>query len=254
MPNNTNSSDSEIPISTNNQKGFTILELIIAMIVFLIVTGAAYGFLLVTKQSRTTVNQQVQLTKNVRLALNLVGRDTDNAGFDYPLKFSVNLPDNRISTLLGIPSDTGSGLDFIPPIIAGNNINLNTFAVPNTNTDQATFIYKDSTFNVVGTVGPPDTTRSQSLPVGSLTPSGSINQAIIPASAGPSSICSVNDIYVVTGSNGSGLAVATAIVAPAVAGDHFTVKFVANDVLGFNKNGATSPLSTLTPGFTIQIN
>ena len=177
MLKNTNSLNSKVSSDTANQSGFTILELIIAMVIFLIVTGAAYGVLLVAKRSRTTASQQVQLTKNVRLALNLVGRDTYNAGFDYPIKYSVNLRDNRMQNLIGIPADAGTADDPIPPVIAGNNVNTNTFANPNTNTDQVTFLFKDSSFNLVGSTTPTDKRISQPLVISSLTRAGNINQA-----------------------------------------------------------------------------
>lgn len=246
MLNNTKLPNSEALSGIKNQKGYTLLELIIAMIVFLIVTGAAYGVLLVAKRSRTTVSQQVQLTKNVRLALNLVGRDTYNAGFDYPIKYSVNLRDNRMQTLLGIPADAGSADDPIPPVIAGDNINPDTFASPNTNTDQVTFLFKDSSFNPVGSAGPPDKRVSRPLVVSSLTPAGNVNQAAILSSSGTNAVCSVNDLFVITGTTGSALGVVTAKVGSDV------VQFANGDVLKFNKNGATSPIRSLTPGFIMQ--
>ena len=224
------------------------------MIIFLIVTGAAYGVLLVAKRSRTTVSQQVQLTKNVRLALNLVGRDTYNAGFDYPIKYSVNLRDNKMQILLGLPVDTGTTDDPIPPVIAGNNINLNTFANPNTKTDQVTFLFKDSSFNLVGAVTPTDKRVSQPLTVSSLTPAGNINQATIASSSGTNAACSVNDIFVITGSTGSALGVVTAKTSTTVNGVPVPdkVQFANGDVLGFNKNGTTSPIALLTPSFSMQ--
>ena len=246
MLNNTNLSNSNVSSGTANQSGFTILELIIAMIVFLIVTGAAYGVLLVAKRSRTTVNQQVQLAKNVRLALNLVGRDTYNAGFDYPIKYSVNLRDNKMQTLLGIPADAGTADDPIPPVIAGNNINPDTFANPNTNTDQVTFLFKDSSFNLVGSTVPTDKRVSQPLIISSLTPAGNINQATILPSSGTNDVCNVNDLFVITGSTGSALGVVTKKVGTDV------VQFANGDILTFNKNGATSPITSLTPGFIMQ--
>ncbi len=230
----------------SRQKGFTILELIIAMIVFLIVSGAAYGVLLVAGRGRTTVSQGSQLNKNVRLALNLVGRDTYNAGFDYPLKYSVKLPDNRMSTLLGTPADTNSDADAIPPIIAGNNLNLNTLSVPNTNTDQVTFLFKDSSFNLVGAVGPPDKRFSSSLNISSLDPSGGTNQAQILPSSGTNNSCAVNDIYVISGSGGSALGVVTAKV------DTDKVQFAGGDVLGFNQNGGASPIRSLNAPAAMQ--
>ena len=249
MLNNSNSPGHKTLTSDKQAKGFTILELIIAMVVFLIVTGAAYSVMLVAQGGRTTVSQQVQLTKNVRLALNLIGRDTYNAGYNYPLKFSVNLPDNRISTLLALPNDMGSMPDTIPPVIAGNNTNPNTFAVPNTNTDQITFLFKDSTFNVIGDVGPPDKRTSTPLNVSGLSLSGGVSQATIDPSSGINTSCKVNDIFVITGGTGSSLGVVTSTP---LAPNTDKVLFASGDVLNFNQNGATSPIASLIPSVSMQ--
>ncbi len=246
MLNNSNSPDHKNSIANRREKGFTIVEVIIAMVVFLIVTGAVYGVLQIAQRSRTTVSQQVQLTKSVRLALNLLGRDTFNAGFGYPLKDSVNLTDNRMATLLGVPVDTNSTQDTIPPVIAGNNLTLNTFAVPNTTTDQVTFIFKDSTFNLVGNIGPPDDRVSLPLNISAISSGGGTNQVTI---LGGNAACNVKDVYVITGRNGSStLGVATDNP------DANTVVFANNaaDVLNFNQNGDTTILTALTTPATMQ--
>ena len=134
--------------------GFSMIELLASMVIFMVVTGSIYGVLQVARQSRGAVSNEVQLTKSVRLGLNLVGRDTYNAGYGYPLLSTVVLRDNRISTLLGVPNDPDATRDTVPPIIAGNNTTLSTFSqTPNTRTDQVTFLFKDSTFNVVPGIG-----------------------------------------------------------------------------------------------------
>lgn len=239
----TNQSHSKIK---NSEKGFSLLELLVAMIIFLIVTAAAYGVLLVGKRSRTTVNEQVQLTKNVRVALNLIGRDTYNAGYNFPLKSSVNLPDNRVTTLVGVPNDADSATDIVTPIIAGNDINPNTFAVPNTNTDQITFLFKDSTFNLTGDAGPPDKRVSQPFVVSNLALNSSVAEATINPSSGTNAACEVNDLFIVTGSNGSALGVVTK------KSGSDKIQFGAGDVLNFNQNGSFSPIAVLSPSFTMQ--
>lgn len=128
------------------ESGFSLLELLVSMVIFLIVTGAIWGLLRVAQQGRSSVSEQVQLAKSVRLSLNLIQRDAYNAGFGYPLGNTVVLPDNRIATRLGIPTDSDTTRDTVPPIISGNNVTLSTFnTAPNIRTDQVTFLYKDST-------------------------------------------------------------------------------------------------------------
>lgn len=223
----------------SGEAGFTMLELIISMVVFLVVIAAVLGLLQVARQSRTIVSENTGLNKNVRLALNLVGRDTYNAGFGYPLRNTVVLPDNRVATLLGIPIDVDGSRDTIPPIIAGNNITLNTYNLTaNTRTDQVTFLFKDNTFNLVGGVSQPLNINAAT------TTSGGIDE-IIPLS-GSNSLCRVNDIYLITGNTGSTLGVSTAL-----SGSN-TVQFSNGDSLAFNQTGTSGPLRTITVPASLQ--
>ncbi len=222
-----------------NEAGFTMLELIISMVVFLVVTGAVFGLLQVARQSKAVVSENTGLNKNVRLALNLVGRDTYNAGFGYPLRNTVVLPDNRIGTLLSIPNDVDTSRDTVPPIIAGNNITLSTYNLtPNTRTDQVTFFFKDNTFNLVGGV-------SQPLNIlAATTTTGGIDE-IVPIS-GSNAACRVNDIYLVTGNTGSTLGLSTAL-----SGGN-KVQFANGDLLTFNQTGTSGPLRSITIPASIQ--
>lgn len=216
----------------SGESGFTMLELVISMVVFLVVTGAVFGLLQVARQSRAVVSENTGLNKNVRLALNLVGRDTYNAGFGYPLRNTVVLPDNRIGTLLGIPNDVDSSRDTVAPIIAGNNVTVNTYnTTAGVRTDQVTFLFKDNTFNLVGGV-------SQPLNVFAATTTGTIDE-IVPIS-GSNLECRINDIYLVTGNTGSTLGLSTGL-----SGTN-KVQFANGDGLGFNLSGTSGPLRSIT--------
>lgn len=226
------------------QEGFSLLELVTAMIIFLVVTGSIWGVLQVAQGSRSVVNQQTQLAKNVRIGLNLIGRDTYNAGYGYPLRNTVVLPDNRISVLLGLPNDVDTTRDIIPPIISGNNVTLNTYnTAANVYTDQITLLYKDPTFNLVPTGSPNAISTPLSINAATTT-AGGIDE-IVPLS-GSNSTCRVNDLYLITGNTGSTLGVSTALVGAN------TVQFANGDVLGFNLTGSTGPLRAITVPASMQ--
>jgi prepilin-type N-terminal cleavage/methylation domain-containing protein len=222
---------------TGTQQGFSLLEVMVSMVLFMVVTGSIWGVMRAAQQSRSVVNQQVPLAKSIRLGMNIIGRDTYNAGFGYPLKNTVVLPDNRTSTLIGIPNDFDTTRDTIPPIIAGNNITTNTFnTVANTKTDQVTFLFKDSKFNPVGSGA---NAVSTPLNINAATTNGSGIDEIVPIS-GSNSACRVNDIYLVTGNTGSTLGVATALSGTNI------VQFSNGDVLGLNQTGSSGPLRSIT--------
>ncbi len=224
---------------TNSEKGFTILELIVAMTIFMIVTGSVWGVLRIASQSRGVTNQQVQLAKNIRMALNVIGRDTYNAGYGYPLLSTVLLPDNRIATLIGIPVDFDTTRDTVPPIMAGNNLNLDNWnTTANTRTDQVTFLFKDSTFNRVSNI-PGSPLVSTPLNINAATTTAGGIDEIVPIS-GNNSACRVNDIYLITGNTGSALGLSTALNGTSA------VQFSNGDVLGFNQTGTSGPLRSIT--------
>lgn len=231
-----NSKQNKRALTSKNEKGFTVLELVIAMVVFLIVSSAIWGLLVVAQRSRVNVSEKVQLTKNVRFALNIIGRDTYNAGFGYPIDFTVVLKNNAVSSLLGIPQDGDNSRDTVPPIIAGDNITTNTFNLtPNVKTDQVTFLFKDSTFNLIGTTG---SEISQPLSINAATTTSGIDE-IVPIS-GSNVNCRVNDILVVNGNTGATLGVVTAL------NGTNKVRFANGDVLGFNLTGSSGSLRGIT--------
>lgn len=242
MQNKSKSPNLETAAVRAAEKGFSLLELVIAMMIFLIVTGAIYQVLQVAQRSRSLVNDRVQLTKNVRVALNLIGRDTYNAGFGYPLRNTVFLPDNKISDLIGIPDADDNTRDLVPPIIVGNNVTPNTFnTTAGVMTDQVVFLFKDSTFNLIGAAGKQ---VSQPLNINAATTTGGIDE-IVPIS-GSNAACQINDLFVVTGNTGSALAVVTGL------NGANTVQFSNGDVLGFNQTGAGGPLRGITTPASMQ--
>lgn len=239
MPRKPNSQSADAVRSRSGEQGYSIMELMVSMVIFLVVTGSIWGTLQVAQQSRTVVNQEVQLSKSVRVALDLVGRDTYNAGYGYPLKNTVVLPDNRVSALLGIPNDYDTSRDTVPPIIAGNNITTNTFnTAAGVQTDQVTFLFKDTTFNA-------GSGSSQPLNVNAATTTVTGIDEIVPIS-GSNVVCNVNDIYLITGNTGSTLGLATALSGTS------TIQFSNGDVLGFNQTGSSGPLRGITVPASIQ--
>ncbi len=225
------------------EAGLTIIEVLVAMTIFLVITGSIFGLMQVAQTSRTAVTNNVQLTKSLRLGLNLIGRDTYNAGLGYPLDENrVILQDNKIQTLLGVPVDVNTAVDTVPPIIAGNNITLSTFnTTPNTRTDQVTFMFKDVSFNLVGTA---PRQVSQTINVTGLTAGSGVDQLTLPA--GETTKCNVNDIFLVLGDTSYTLGMATSI-----AGNR--LNFAYGDVLGLNNPVAGGEMRSITPKAIVRI-
>jgi type II secretory pathway pseudopilin PulG len=224
--------------SIKNSRGFSLTELMVSMTLFMVISGTIWGALISANKGKIATSEKTMVSKNVRVALNVAGRDTFNAGYGYPLRNTVVLTDNRISAVLGIPNDVDTTRDTVPPIIAGDELNTNTFSTtPNTKTDQVTFLFKDSTFNILPAGNPNG--ASTPLDVNAATTTSTSIDEIIPIS-GSNAGCRVNDLFLVTGNTGSVLAVATGLNGTSA------IQFANGDVLNFNLTGTTGPLRGIT--------
>jgi prepilin-type N-terminal cleavage/methylation domain-containing protein len=134
-------------LNYKSEKGFSLLELMIAMVIFLIVTAAIFGLMQVGRVDRNRSSRRSDVMKNARVALHLIGRDALNAGFGYHRRGAI-APDDFLQTQLGLPADADSERDMITSIMAGNNLLTNDLQTSSTaRTDTIAFAYRDIDFN-----------------------------------------------------------------------------------------------------------
>jgi prepilin-type N-terminal cleavage/methylation domain-containing protein len=132
---------------SGSQNGFSLVELIVAMAVFAIVSAAVFGLLQVGRIERNRSSQRSDVLKNARIAVHMIGRDALNAGLGFHRAGAVT-PDNFVSTRLGLPADVDTERDLLTSIVAGDNINPNDLlANPAARTDSVAFCYRDMDFN-----------------------------------------------------------------------------------------------------------
>jgi type II secretion system protein J len=214
----------------DSQSGFTLIEMLIAITMFTICIGAAYGLMEVARQSRFTVNQQVQTMQGVRNAMNRFGRDVLNAGYG-DFRQSGNgalLKDGAVSNLLGIPSTADGSLDNLTTIVPGNDLTLNSLS--GNNTDQITFLYQDILFN-----------SNASMNVAA---NGIEDDGLFVTTDGNYINCRVNDLYLISGTTASAIGMATAIKGGPT-GTACIPVFTNNDLFGFNRVANNGPINTL---------
>jgi prepilin-type N-terminal cleavage/methylation domain-containing protein len=191
--------------ATNNKKiiksesGFSLIEVMVSVAVFLIFITAVYGLLRIGVIQRTTVTTQNEVIKNARLSLNTIGRDAVNAGFGYS-RVGGFAPDNLTNIRMGLPADTDSEQDLMPSIISGNDINTNNL-LPTGRTDVVSFIFRDVTFN-----------NGNSIP---LTGTGSTDNGgsgvRIPTAAGAAAPASPYDLYFISDGARTALGLVTSV-------------------------------------------
>jgi type II secretory pathway pseudopilin PulG len=129
------------------ERGFSIVEMIVAMVLFMIIVGTIYGLLQIGLIDRNRASRRSDVLKNARAAMHLIGRDALNAGLSYN-KNGAFVPDDFISTRLGTPVDSDTNRDVLTSILGGNDLFFDILN-PDTNarTDLIAFAYRDSDFN-----------------------------------------------------------------------------------------------------------
>jgi type IV pilus assembly protein PilW len=130
---------------TRGEKGFSIIELMVSIIIFLIFMSAIYGLLKIGTIQKSSASSQTEVIKNARLSLNTIGRDAVNAGFGYT-RVGGYAPENILNLRLGIPPDADSTHDLITAVVGGNNVNTNSL-LPSGRTDVISFVFRDINFN-----------------------------------------------------------------------------------------------------------
>jgi len=128
------------------ESGFTLLELLVAMAIFMVVVGAIYAMLEVGRSDAFLTKQKTETMQNARIALNTIGRDAVNAGVGY-WKSGARVPDGTLSNLLFIADDADSLDDWLTPVVPGDGVRTTVVDGVPVQTDALTFAYMDNAFN-----------------------------------------------------------------------------------------------------------
>ncbi len=221
--------------------GFTLLEMIVAMTLFLIVIGSIYGLMQIGRTDRSRASRRSDILKNARIAMHLIGRDALNAGLGYH-KSGAYVPDGFLSTTFGIPADVNTERDRLTAVMVGNNVNINTLSLnPASRTDVIGFAFRDLDFNA-----PPPSAGV--TPMGDVIningASGAGSTARITSSTGTGAAAAQRyDLYLVEGNSSQ-----VAIMATSVNGTN-RVEAQPGDPVGLNQpyNGTGDGRSVLFP-------
>ncbi len=213
---------------TSDESGYSLVELVVGVTIFVIVLGAIYGLLELGRSGRLNTTQRSEVLQNMRIALNTMGRDCINAGVDYPNQGAA-APDNslralfNISNIEGESTDDDDDADLLTPVYPKNNVNR----INNLDTDQLSLTFIDDTFN-----------GGENLPVD--IPEANSSERLVTTGA-DTTMCSVGDIYVVIGRKGAAIGMLTNKT-----GD--TLFFDQGDPLGINgAANAANPIFNIEP-------
>src|SRR3954451_18402563 len=104
-----------------SERGFSLLELMFALTIFLVVSGSIYGLMQLGMYDRNRSSLRSDVLKNARVAVHLIGRDVLNSGLGYHRRGAV-VPDNFNNLELGVPADVDSNRDLLTSVVVGNNL------------------------------------------------------------------------------------------------------------------------------------
>jgi prepilin-type N-terminal cleavage/methylation domain-containing protein len=85
-------------IGTIRQKGFSLIELLVALGIFLVVTGAAFTLLGNSQQRYRTESQVLNSFQEARLGLDQIVRDVNDAGYPPPAFLQAAFPNLSASS------------------------------------------------------------------------------------------------------------------------------------------------------------
>ena len=96
--------------SNPKQRGFSMIELMVAMAITLIVSGAIYGLLTTGGNAFRREPEVADRQQNIRIAMDSIARDVENAGGGMPLVAQVF---THTDDPLGGPNPTGDGNPYL---------------------------------------------------------------------------------------------------------------------------------------------
>jgi prepilin-type N-terminal cleavage/methylation domain-containing protein len=244
--------------ASNSQRGFTLVEMLVAMLLGAIVIGAAVTMFKNGSDVTTLTTQRSQLQTDLRAAENLLIQDISMAGAGMPTGGVIVpnvVPAPRYGCdLTGVcyvtqTFPTLATVPVTPPrayyVIPGPNRGPTITGQP-TATDIVTVIYTDpnfllneytAAFPVPANPANPAITQITFTPpaIPPVTPPQAVNDPVVGLKPG--------DVLLITSTKGAALAVVTSNVT-AGAGS-YTVQFVPGDVLRLNSTAATSPVQAM---------
>ncbi len=243
----------QTPVATSN-RGFSLVELLVAMALGLIVVGAGVSMFKRGTDVTTITSQRAQMQLDLRAAEDLMVRDISLAGANMPTG-GIPVPATGLVPRSGcdltgvcyIPSapaaGANQGLRFPTFATVPVTQNVAYYVLPGPNqgpviapgqpsTDTITVIYADSVFQLnqyAVTFNAAGTSATLTPPAPPAAPQA-VNDPVVGLKRG--------DVIMFQNNKGAALAEVTGI--PAVNGTQFTVPFADGDVLRLNQSTAGS--------------
>lgn len=130
----------------SSQAGFTMIEMLVAIGLFIMVTGFMYTLLELGRTDRNRTSRRGDTQKNARIAMYMIGRDVMNAGLGYHQTGAL-VPTPFLTGRLVAPIGVGAARNMLTAVASGNNVYANQYLPETQKTDVIIFAYRDLDFN-----------------------------------------------------------------------------------------------------------
>lgn len=230
----------------NNQAGFTVIEMIVAITVMLIVVSAVFSLVRDSLKVSITTYEMTDAQQNMRTAHEYISRDLMNAGDGLESISNIRVPQAFVTsyiTLNPVTDPSTPGIINLGIFTTDNNLPANTAvtgAVPaltlRTGTDRQTILEQDREFLF-------NNLNRISLAPTAINPAGSV--ITIPA-GDPMTAFTAGEIYFLTSSAGGAFCTITSINSGAR-----QLSFVASDPFDLNQPGAVGNIWAISGGRTL---
>lgn len=127
---NINYNDKAVIIMEKNtiESGFTLIELMVAMVIGLIVIGSIYGFFISEQRMYSLQDQMIEMQQNVRSSMDIITKKLQMAGYDPQKTDKFGITDSQFlnSNTAGISIATDAELYFTTDNLDGDGVIDNT--------------------------------------------------------------------------------------------------------------------------------
>ena len=227
----------------SNQQGFTVIEMIVALGIMLVVSGAILALMRDTMKVAAATYELTDAQESLRTGQEFLNRDLLNAGDGLKSISTIRVPQTFVTTYLTLTPVTDPatpGIINLGLITSDNNVPAST-AVPSaspaatvrTGTDRQTMLETDTLFNSGNSVTLPSSPASIDAAGSTIT---------VPTTR----LYTVGEIYFLTSATGGTFGTITGIDAP-----NKKLFFANGDTYGLNLTGAGGHINAISAGGTL---
>jgi type II secretory pathway pseudopilin PulG len=234
----------------NSEQGFSLVEVLIAIVVMMVVTGAIFGLMRDSMKTSHAALEMTDAQESARTGHEYITRDLVNTGDGLNSISNIRVPQNFATNYLTrnpIPDPATVGIANLGLITSDNDVPANTVVLGTAPVEKVRATPYLTDRITILQMERPEIFTPITLAAGALTPVDGI------AAVSPADIdrFRIGEIYFITSAVGG--VFATITDRKGVGTPTPTLIFGANDVYGLNSLGGGGQLDTITAGATLPI-